>query len=46
MRRKFLKVMKVSKMESRGRECAEKAFVRRGHLRTNVNEQGSGVQGT
>lgn len=45
MRRKALKVMKTIQMESRGRECPEKAFVRRGRLRTNVNEQGCGLQG-
>lgn len=45
MRRKLLKVMKIIKVESRGREYPEKAFVRRGHLRINVNEQGPGVQG-
>lgn len=45
MRRKVLKVMKIIQMESRGRECPEKAFVRRGRLRTNVNEEGCGLQG-
>lgn len=45
MRKKLIEVMKIIKMESCGRECPEKAFVRRGRLRINVNEQGSGVQG-
>lgn len=37
--------MQIIKMESCSRESPEKTFVRGGHLRVHLNDQGSGVQG-